>query len=581
MRSSCQRGVAAAYDTYVTSERRAVHTHSRHAPNTQAYATWVAYLVVALPFLVAVGKIATLPSHTWLSGDLALLGLNTQHAMSLRQELGPFDRFGWNHPGPALFYLLALPSWLLGSGAKALFLGATLVNAAAACGVLAIVRRRCSSMLTLVAAGLFLVELFILTSTTPGSFEVSETAAGIVMSPWNATVIVLPFITFLLLIATAWDESLLAFVGALCLGSFLIQTDFSTAPVVLALVAVVAVVSLVRWARTRHTAAQTVARTPLGRGRWLLGILLLVFVLEWLPPLSEQVRGHPGNMTLIWRFFTSPHATTSFLEAWRGSWSLGGVVVYGPQEILHHVQGSHVRHGVLCGIVLLAWFAVSVCALVESRRRGQRFEMALCATSLIGFAVLFVSLSRVVGALNGYLYLWGVGLLFSGFLGAALLFLPLALQRCSQTTIRVSKSFLVVICVVASLGCSLRLAGAPVQQSASDLQVQELVSLVKHALPPGVSVEVHDDGAGSGNGKLYNLWRFFGLIAWLDANGYHAKTNDMWRSQLGSDALSTGHEPWLVNLETWTPLSVQQSGYVGKVGDMAVFVTSRPLSTSS
>src|SRR5687767_5787442 len=47
-----------------------------------------------------------------LAGDGAALELGTLHAAAGTQLLGPYSRFGWNHPGPAFFYL-ALPIYEL------------------------------------------------------------------------------------------------------------------------------------------------------------------------------------------------------------------------------------------------------------------------------------------------------------------------------------------------------------------------------------------------------------------------------------------------------------------------------------
>jgi hypothetical protein len=65
-------------------------------------------LVLALPLLVgAVRLAANLTDDFWSYGDLAVIELSVRNALRGHPLLGPYSRFGWDHPGPALFYLLA------------------------------------------------------------------------------------------------------------------------------------------------------------------------------------------------------------------------------------------------------------------------------------------------------------------------------------------------------------------------------------------------------------------------------------------------------------------------------------------
>ena len=43
-----------------------------------------------------------------LRGDFALIAMRLHGIGNRAVELGPFSRFGWMHPGPLLFYLLAV-----------------------------------------------------------------------------------------------------------------------------------------------------------------------------------------------------------------------------------------------------------------------------------------------------------------------------------------------------------------------------------------------------------------------------------------------------------------------------------------
>ena len=547
------------------------------AQSGRSWITLGAFVAVSLPFVVALVKVLAYSGPLYLSGDISVIGMATHHATGLHQQLGPFDRFGWNHPGPSLFYLLALPSWLLGSSAKALFVGAVLINASAAVGVVAVVRHRRSPAAALFAAAVVLAEIFILTPTASGTYEISETASGLLLSPWNATVVLIPFLCFVVVVASSWNRSLLSLVGALAIGSFLVQTDISTAPVVGVLFGVALVGFVVQRLRDQrgglHVAdTRPVFRTP---GKWVLGVLSFVVVLQWIPPVLQEIQGKPGNLTLIWRFFTAGHAGTPVRAAFDATWAIFGASVYGPQQLFLHIQGGTPRHAVVSALVGIAVVGLAILGIVVGRRKGDRFGAALCAASLIGLIALCVSLCRVVGDLNGYLFFWAVGLIPAGILGCGLVVAPVVRERFSVFGRQMQIGLVAAICAIASVGVVVHVLAAPAPASANDPQVEQLVTMVSKVVPRGATVEVHDDGAGIGTAKLYNLWRFFGLIWWLDANGYHPVTNEMWKAQLGAQATSTGREPWLVTLETWSPDRTRQPDYVGRVGSMAVFITHR------
>ena len=64
--------------------------------------------------------------YSW--GDGAILELYTIYARVGDSQLGPYSRFGWHHPGPMLFYMLAPVHSAFGSHAYALNAAAVLIN---------------------------------------------------------------------------------------------------------------------------------------------------------------------------------------------------------------------------------------------------------------------------------------------------------------------------------------------------------------------------------------------------------------------------------------------------------------------
>src|SRR5258708_3311895 len=98
-----------------------------------SWMTGLAFAVLGIPFgVILIRFLIASGQHIYLPDDLALIDLHTREALRWRQQLGVFDHNNWNHPGPSYFYLLSLSYRVLGSGARAEYFGATLINALAA-----------------------------------------------------------------------------------------------------------------------------------------------------------------------------------------------------------------------------------------------------------------------------------------------------------------------------------------------------------------------------------------------------------------------------------------------------------------
>src|SRR5437016_3928499 len=64
--------------------------------------------VALLAVFAALAMVATVrrAGPTWPTADAALIELYTMSATRGEQLLGPYSRFRWHHPGPAMFYAL-------------------------------------------------------------------------------------------------------------------------------------------------------------------------------------------------------------------------------------------------------------------------------------------------------------------------------------------------------------------------------------------------------------------------------------------------------------------------------------------
>jgi hypothetical protein len=545
--------------------------------------TVMAFTVVILPFaVILVRLLAASGQHLYLSDDLALIDLHTRRAIEWRQQLGVFDRNGWNHPGPALFYLLSVPYRIFGSGAKAMFVGATAANALAAVGCVALVRRRTTPARALWAAVWLCALAAVLAATGAGATTYSERALGALVSPWNPVVVIFPLLLFVLLCASVIDRSGLSVVGALLVGSFVVQTDFSTLPLVIVLFVLSAIIWAVTVSRDRKSMLAVPGSSLDGgrrqrRGRIWVGAGIVLFVVMWLPPLIQQVTNSPGNATLIYRFFTSGQPGHSLVSGINAMASVYGVLVIGPSEIMSRALGLAPIHLAVAVVVSVAIVLIGILVVVVGLRQRNRFAWGLAGLGLVGSVTTALSVTHVVGHVFGYLVVWSVVLPVAILIGAGMVRTPLIRGAGDRRWISTSgfRQALAGLAVVACVLFGIRVLSIPPLSRVSNSPVQKLTILVTPKLPAGGPIYIGDNGAGAGQGraKIIDLEEFIGLVNQLDVAGYTPRVNPFWKAEFGPGYLANGQKRRVILLSTWKPSSLRAPGYVGRVGDIAVTVT--------
>ena len=361
-------------------------------------------ILTAAPFLVGLVILALQRgAATDFGGDASLIELATMEAASGRRLLGAYSRYGWHHPGPAYFYLLAVPYRLLGPDAG-LQAGALLINAAAAVGIVAAVRRMAGAR---AAWGAAAVVLAVCLGVGPVYLR----------DPWNPFVVVLPLLLFAVLCTAVAVGRPRALWIAAVVGSFCVQTHVGTAPLVAVLTLAVLAVRL-RGGTPHHVLMQRSGRTHhrVGSVVNVATAAVLAVLALWLPPLVEQVRADDGNLTSLARFAVGAHATHPVGEALLG-YTVGASAFPLGKPALELPQMAGVGQVLVVAASLLGALA----CLVWGRRHRDRLLTVLGATSLLAAAVCVVAASRVVGPLLGYLVYWMVAAPALAWLGLGIL----------------------------------------------------------------------------------------------------------------------------------------------------------------
>lgn len=351
------------------------------------------------------------------TGDQAVLAVGVRDALGFHAQLGPYSRFGWNHPGPALSYLLAPVYAASGHNPRAFFLGTFMVNAVAAVAAVAVVRRFAGEWCSRGAAALVCCAVL---------------AAGIptITYFWNPNVEALPVLLCLVLAAAAVAGSGLCVIALAVVGSYCVQTDVGTGPTV-AVLSVLAVVGYaVFWWHDRH--ARRNAQRDYRRRRQVVALVagvlgVAVLVVMWVPPLHQQATGHPGNLSQLFDFFSSRTHVTGVRHHSLAA-AVDAVAVTTTQLPFGGDTALAVLRGATGGQLALFWssMAVGVVAVAVGIWRRNLFAAGLALASLAGTGAAVYAATHVAGAIYPYLMTWATYLLLpawlaAGWLGAQLL----------------------------------------------------------------------------------------------------------------------------------------------------------------
>ena len=354
----------------------------------------IAIALVALsPFAVGAWSIVARGfSAGALFGDRALIALSAGDAWRAPALLGPYSRFYWHHPGPVYFYVLNVVGSLFGGQTVGLVLAATLVNVAAAGGILLLAHRRGGRPL-LVWASLLLTAYLVAIEPIP--FDI-----------WNPSVTLLPFALVLLLAWSVacrdwWMAPWLALVA-----SFAVQTHVGLVPGVAMALAFAVSVGVWRQ-RRRETPLLQEERRSLRRAA--VASTAIAFVV-WLPPVIEQFTSREGNLTLLVRFFTrpgSPHPLAAGLDNTALQATLMLRAVYQPVSLM-----ADAHQGLVFAVVLSV--AAYAGAVMLARRAGATDVVVLFVLVAIELVVGIYAVTRIAGPIQFYLVQWisAVGFVF-------------------------------------------------------------------------------------------------------------------------------------------------------------------------
>jgi hypothetical protein len=341
--------------------------------------------------LLGAGVLSWLSPSIVTTSDIAVTELYTDLASHAQLLVGPYSRFGWHHPGPLYFYLLAPLYVLSGRSGAALYIAAVVFNAAAVGVVLKI----------LIAERRYLAALTI----ACGCLALAVRVTDYFSSPWTANIVAFPMLALLAACAAvaAGRTSLLPV--AAFTASFLVQTDLALVP------AVAAVTLLTLWA-VAWTSART-GQAPLRD----LAIAAILSAIVWTPAILEGVSRDGGNVAALWRFFVAGEGRAHTLGEALGAWSYGLLGVVRPQLAIPWGKPLNLSTITWETPAALALVAVVAASVILAVRRKYTFDAWIGTMLLTGAAATLWALTRARGDLLDHEVFWlaPMGAMAAGF----------------------------------------------------------------------------------------------------------------------------------------------------------------------
>jgi hypothetical protein len=471
----------------------------------------IALALTVAPFVV--GAVALLAAvggdyHPW--SDHALTELQTRSVGRDEVLLGLYSRDEWNHPGPALFYVLAPFYWLTGGMSVGISIGALAINGAAVAGMGVMARRRGGTplmLITLLACGLLMRTL----------------SAEFLQDPWNCFVTTLPFGLLILLSWSMWQGDRWALPVAAAVTTFLAQTHVGFVVLATPLLAWGAIGLLSGVAVAGDRSARLAAARRLSNPA-LVGVAVLV--VGWLPTLADTLGREPSNLGEVIEWFRHPaDPTRTVAEGWKVmTGPLGGL----PEWMTTKRAFGFAGQSSYVDAPQVPWMlAVLVAAGVALWRRRVSGTASLMATLGLTFTLGVTAVARTVGVAFDYRLRWT-------FMPAMVAFVAIAWAGWTLVAARWPRAGARALTAVALVGVAVlsgvnvitaATAGTPQNDDSESLQV--LTDQVIAALPDDPGTILVNDAGHSGS------WHARGLLLQLERRGFDVGVEESLSNEYG------------------------------------------------
>ncbi|UCH94212.1 MAG: hypothetical protein JSV88_28620 [Candidatus Aminicenantes bacterium] len=329
----------------------------------------------------------------YLISDEATLELRVLNATRHIQYLGPYSRFGWNHPGPIYFYLL-LPFYALFSmGTQSLYVGAVFINIVSLLTLLYFLFKSKNNYFFYFMA--FLLSLYIVYVLGFNAFS----------TIWNPYVTILPFaaIIFMCTYLSLGNLKVLPLVALF--SSFVVQTHVAYIPVLSGIIFIsLLLCGLEKRRVSKNSPLEKDGQKPGKETLKSIGITIGVLLVLWIIPIVETIKYPPGNlMQLVYYFMssTTSHGLSESIAAVSGAANAPLVKFLG----LFFPGISLSTTGSLLILFFIQLVLVTAAGIVLYRS-GKKYQLHLLVFGLAGLIIAVISAMKITGPIYPYLIKW-------------------------------------------------------------------------------------------------------------------------------------------------------------------------------
>ena len=367
-------------------------TSDLEADRSRRFEVVVLAVATVAALLPVIAVVATRSGRYYVPlGDEATIDLRVRDVFTSNTPLvGSYSR-GFNHPGPLLYWLIAPFSRLFGGAAWATQVGAAVLQgvAIATSGWLAFRR------------GGLLLALGVLAAL---GLAYSSFALGLqFLQPWNPNVAFPFFMLFLLLVWSAAIGSRWSIVGALVVGTFLIQLHVGYFGVVVIPAAWGALVIV------RDTSLARAQPPDAKQPHWpaVLTASAGALMVLWAAPVVQQISGDPGNISALISHFRESNGSVGLVTA-LGVYAAEFRVPppwLGGSDRLERFTDRVIPESMAWLLVLVVILGIGFLAAHRAQRRSAQRMVQLGAVTAVSS---ILAISRVDVELQHFLFSWRV-----------------------------------------------------------------------------------------------------------------------------------------------------------------------------
>ncbi|MDZ4785439.1 MAG: hypothetical protein SGJ02_05115 [bacterium] len=335
----------------------------------------LAFFAVGVPFLFYIfinrGSLFVICSEL---GDLAANAISIERAKEFQQLLGPYGRFGFNHPGPALFYLMAFGDFLMAWSRPSLFSSHAITQLLFNLIIIFFLFRLLQNQLGKAAAFCLFPSILIAFHPLGG---------GILQFNWGPASLLIPMIAVIITAVTlciGCKRYLALNIFSLC---YVLQTHFGTAAILLPIEFLSIVLLIFHY------------RSKIGFFLLSLEVKLSAVILSVinLPIIIEVIQHWPNdNISKTIHFFSNKTQQHTFQEAlnYVNQFYIGSLTPF-----LTKLPFSSLW------LILLAVFLSLF---------GNKFQRTLSLILLLAYSLSIFAATRVVGDLIDHIFMFEVSI---------------------------------------------------------------------------------------------------------------------------------------------------------------------------